>query len=546
MIKDKSISLSLRLVKDGFKIDDALRGNSSLNKVSLDNIELYVSQSPPNQPEWVKFIEKFAGKSLGGLFGQSCGAVLFLEIPQTASLQSRLMAVSFGSGHHSLDPKAIERNFGLRVALNSISTADLRSLDVASMDTTTFQRRIQSSRSAEFKGFGVNVERDLLRLAAGVASDQTFAKSLAGRDSLLINAKINPDDLVKKCSEALAVYQSKKYQKDYAWVDYIIPETDKVEINSLDTEAFAALQDALSGRPSDMHLAVPEIINPEQAFEVSYFGAGLRQGKKRRYVGVDIGDYVAEIAAGRPSEIVDMDAVKGSHEIKFLDQGGGSITRRLRIYDCFSFELIKNGSVYVLFGGEWFKIQRNFYDDVERSFCAVLSASSFHPATDKKNERELILDLDGRMDYLNLDQVKLAPSGAPGANIEPCDFLCRSKRFIHLKDGHSSGPLSHLWNQGLVSAESFVRDPKFRRDLRDEVKSRQLKYRKSGFEMVLPDGRTRVDPGKYKVIFGVIRSRNQRTKILTIPFFSKVSLRPVVDRILLMGFKVEVHLIEKI
>src|SRR4051812_41803741 len=74
-----------------------------------------------------------------------------------------------------------------------------------------------------------------------------------------------------------------------------------------------------------------------------------------------------------------------------------------------------------------------------------------------------------------LDQVKLAPAGMGGANLEPCDFLSTDKQFIHLKDGHGSVPISHLWNQGVVSAEAFVLDEKFRKDMRSEVQSRQKK-----------------------------------------------------------------------
>jgi hypothetical protein len=43
-----------------------------------------------------------------------------------------------------------------------------------------------------------------------------------------------------------------------------------------------------------------------------------------------------------------------------------------------------------------------------------------------------------------------------------------------------------------------------------------------------------------------MRSRNKRSATLGLPFFSKMSLRAIAERIELMGYKVEVHLIEKI
>ncbi len=140
--------------------------------------------------------------------------------------------------------------------------------------------------------------------------------------------------------------------------------------------------------------------------------------------------------------------------------------------------------------------------------------------------------------------MKASPAGAAGANLEPCDFLSRNKEFIHLKDGHGSAPISHLWSQGVVAAESFVRDETFRKAVRVNAIKRQKEASKTGFELLLPDGRSKpvVD---YKVIYGIMRHPYKASKKLGLPFFSKVSLRAAANRIALMGYAIEVHLIEK-
>lgn len=131
------------------------------------------------------------------------------------------------------------------------------------------------------------------------------------------------------------------------------------------------------------------------------------------------------------------------------------------------------------------------------------------------------------------------------ATFEPCDFLSLTKQLIHLKDGHSSAPLSHLWNQGLVSAEAFVSDEVFRKGFRRETKKRETKFGKQGFHDLLPDGRSKPVPGDYTVVFGVMRHRYAASGELGLPFFSKVALRAAADRISRMGFPVELHLIDK-
>jgi uncharacterized protein (TIGR04141 family) len=182
---------------------------------------------------------------------------------------------------------------------------------------------------------------------------------------------------------------------------------------------------------------------------------------------------------------------------------------------------------------------------VEDRFSALVSQHPFVASTTQTNERNFIAELDSRAHLLNLDQVKLSPSGAAKANLEPCDFLSTHKQFIHLKDGHSSAPISHLWNQGVVAAEAFVRDEKFRVDLRKAVKKRQRHAKKKGFEALVPDGRSKPTPADYTVVYGIMRQPYKKSGTLGLPFFSKVSLRAVADRIRLMGYGVEVHLIEK-
>ncbi|MFJ3376491.1 DUF6119 family protein [Pseudomonas sp. NPDC086112] len=545
--QQKSMSLSIRLLKNGKTHIEALREGHSLKSVPSENGVLFVDQSPEKTPGWYKFIGEFASAEFLSLKNQSCAAVLFLQIQSDSVPAScRTMVLTFGTGHHSLDLDACERGFGLRVALNCIARSSLRGVDVATLDATTFQKRIQASRKADLGGFGLDIERDLLRLAAGIPSDTTFARALTGRDALNISTVTSPSSVIGKCKKALELFQSLEYRRDYAWVDLISPVTDKNLVSDLDVLVYNELVELLDGRASDLHIALPDIIGPEDGYEIGYFGVGLKSGKKDVFLEVSIEDYIGQIQAGRPSELSSMDVIKHGHEIRVVINGEGDRRQKRKIYDCFVYEVVLNGNTYVLFGGDWYLIDGGFYHAVEAEFRRLVSLAPFVASTYSKNERDFIAELDADVNLLNLDQVKLSPLGATNSNLEPCDFLCRTKRFIHLKDGHSSAPISHLWNQGLVSAESFVRDDKFRRDLRAAAVQRQRATSKSNFHTLLPTGGTRPEAKDYKVVFGIMRHRYKSSGLLGLPFFSKVSLRAVAKRIELMGYPVEVHLIEKL
>lgn len=541
------MSLSVRLLRDLRTIDEAFRDDHDLKERPTESGRLFVGQSPELPPTWFDFVSGFATGPLPKLVNRSCAAVLFLEVAtDEMPTAKRTMALTFGTGHHSLDPDAFERSFGLKVVLNAVARSNLRSLDIATLDATTFLKRIQASRDADLQGFGIDVDRDLLRLAAGSPRDNSFARSLAGKDALTLHTKTSPADVIEKCKKALRLYRAADYKKDFGFIDFVSPVRQQDLLEELDAIAFAELKALAAGNASDLHIALPDILSPEDGIEIGYFGVGLKSGPKQTFTQIAIEDYVEQIQAGQIEDVADMAELRSSHEIRVIVDGEGDKKQKRKLYDCFVYEIEHGGNVYVLFGGDWFMVDKAFHSVVETGFLKLVAKKPFVASTATDSERAFIAELDGHKNLLNLDQVKLSPAGAPGANLEPCDFFSTLRQFIHLKDGHSSAPISHLWNQGVVSAESFVRDEKFRIDLRSAVKKRQKRFKKTGFDVILPDGRSKPIPTDYTVVFGIMRNRYKKSGTVSIPFFSKVSLRAVADRIQLMGFPVEVHLVERL
>lgn len=542
----KSITLSLRLLREERTVDSALREDHKLEEQESEVGRLFIGQSLALPPSWLSFVGEFSKRDLRPLVNQSCGAVLFLEVkPDGKNAKKRLLALTFGAGHHSLEPDAFERSFGLRVVLNTVARSNLRSVDIATLDATTFQKRIQASRDADLQGFGIDIDRDLMRLAAGSPKDTSFARSLAGKDALTLHTRISPTDIVEKCKTALKWYEAIDYKKDFGFIDYVSPVRERDLIKDLDKIAFSELAELVKGKKSDLHISLPDIISPEKSTEIGYFGIGLKPGQKQVFNQLAIEDYVTQLQAGKFDEIADMAALCASHEVRVIVDGEGDKKQKRKLYDCFVLEVEHAGNIYVLFGGDWFAVDKAFHKSVEFDFQKLVSNAPFVASTKCKNEKDFIEELNADKNLLSLDLTKLSPAGAPGANLEPSDFLSKRKQFIHLKDGHSSAPISHLWNQGVVSAEAFTLDEKFRIDLRKQTQKRQKKFKKSGFDTLLPDGRSKPVPSDYCIVYGIMRDRYKKSGLISIPFFSKVSLRAVAERIKLMGYTVEVHLVER-
>jgi uncharacterized protein (TIGR04141 family) len=111
--------------------------------------------------------------------------------------------------------------------------------------------------------------------------------------------------------------------------------------------------------------------------------------------------------------------------------------------------------------------------------------------------------------------------------IESCDLFTRDHQFIHVKRYSGSNALSHLFNQGVVSGELFLSDRSFR----------------LGFNELLPPSHQRPDPARavipseFEIAYGIITPRG---RALSLPFFSKLSLRNASRLLLQFGYRVTV------
>lgn len=542
MAKPPTVSLALRLLRKGITADTALKEDHELEPIESSEGTLLIGQGVANPPTWTTLLAHYSPEVRARLRTQSCSAVLLVEVGSGKS--KRLFTLCFGQGHHAVEDDAIQRGFGLRVVLNSVSRSQLRTLDSASLDTTVMQRRVQASRDTDLSAFDLDANRNLLRLASGTPKMDDFAKALAGKDALHLRAAFDPAKLSELCEKALKLYHATDYKKDFAFIDHVQPVGDRALTDRLDALAFKDLKAMVDGNVSDLHLAIPDILTPEANLEIGYFGTGLPPGSKTAYGELAIEDYVTELRKGDFTQIADMSELKGSHEIRVITDGEGDRVHKRKLYTCFVHEVTVRNDIFVLFDGQWFLISRDYHAEIEDAYKGLLKPA-FRASTTAKNEREFIAELETEHHLLSMDQTKVSPKGAAGANLEPCDFLSRGKQLIHLKDGHASAPLSHLWNQGLMSAEAFVSDDVFRKGFRAATKKREKKFSKNGFTKLLPDGRSKPNPSDFPVVFGVMRHPYVASGTLGLPFFSKVALRAVSERIARMGFPVELHLIEK-
>ena len=209
-----------------------------------------------------------------------------------------------------------------------------------------------------------------------------------------------------------------------------------------------------------------------------------------------------------------------------VDENGNKI-KSWNLYKCIYLDIEYNGEQYFLNEGKWYLLSQNFvkqindfYNSTEISSLNIIDDSYQFEETFNKKIVESNPD-----SYFLMDR-KLISIG--GSRIEFCDVYSYEKKLIHVKIYKGSSVLSHLFAQGLVSAEAL-----FDKDFRREVK------RISSDQISLPIEDS-ITASEYEIVY-VIAMKDANPKTLPeLPFFSKVAFRNVVKRLKRYGFHVSI------
>lgn len=521
MSEDLTQKLSIRLIKDGISPETVLRTGELKDFGSIPGAKISFGNSGGNAPKWASFL-KLPSAVQAKLLNQSAYAVIFLQI------EHRWFVASFGGGFQRLDPSTIEQDFGLRVVVNIVDHNKLRSTDLRTPNDNTTTTRTQVSRQSSQEVFEIDHERDLIRGIEGTPSNKGFATRVVGSDALTIWRKAKITDLPTICRESLELYSKKTYQNHFSWIDHIRHERDASVITQLDALLLDGLNQAIAGSyPDSLHLAWPIIYDPTNSPCVHY--AGFRS--MRTFSDLDIRNYIDELRE-RNILTINSDILK-NHTVIQTDDDGKRTGEQYRLHECCVYEVEHADERYVLSSGRWYKVARAFAVEVADFFKKAPKNTSLPPAQGGENETLYNMRLKKeKTNWVCFDTHEILPSHAT-TNIEPCDFWDpTSACFIHVKNEAASSKLSHLFNQGSVSARVFKTDDGFRQRLKD--KARELAG--DALADTLPS-ESSIDPAKYTILFAVMRETASKETHPMLPFFSLVTFRQAAKQIEALGFK---------
>lgn len=492
---------------------------------------LTLIQGPPKEPDWGTFLRGgFDDLELPKY--RTVGAVLIVQVRK--SRKSHTFAFPFGTGRYLLRESSIERNYGLKVALNSIFQGEgeldpsrIRAVDSKTLSETVLHTRQQASRSATFEVFEIDSMRDILNGITGRPVDQDlWGDRIDGRDSLGIGRQFGFDDLPQLCTEILSLGSREDYKKGFGWIDNISLVRDEDVLDNLEQELLSKLRER---QISQLDLAPPEVIDWSA---VSTFR--FSSERKTRHPEIRLFDYLSLLSKKQALQALDIDRLKRD-QIEAIN-AEGAVAHRWSVWRCLTGHLSKAREVYILDNGGFYGVESSYLEQLN-SFIAGLPQLSYTLPQARQGDSEpdyLQATAELADDLLLMDQRFVRVTGV-ASPIELCDLLTDARQFVHVKRQKGSANLSHLFAQGVVAADLMLMHPGFRdravEVIREVAETRQLEAdRFISFDV------SSLRSADHEVAFAIIARWPNDATFAALPFFSKVNLRKAAQELRRMGF----------
>ncbi|WP_114192097.1 TIGR04141 family sporadically distributed protein [Edaphovirga cremea] len=517
-IKIRKEKLSIYLARNVNRKDEELIKIENAKKgieIYIDESEssfLYAKNSFKKTPSWTKMFTLTEGVE-SEYFGESSnvGAVFIMRVFGSAFI------LSFGTGFHLIKDDEIERDFGLRVTLNSVDPDKLRSLDKASYDHNPLNSRTQSTRDVDVFNLHLDSESEMLYAVTGASLVKEFGNQVTGRDALTIAVETTLNEIPGILHEAIFRYRMKLPDK-FSWVDNINRVRDLDEIEILDLE----LDDYLSSNNySNFWLGEPEIVDWEDQIGYSFD----MYPRTPRHVILTLDDYVQHIN-NEPMCVTNL-----KNDVVHINNSEFSSIKSWSVYRCLYAEIDFGNDHYILRNGVWYKINQDFLTEVD-SYLVDLENYGFKFPVYEYEREEFYNEYvcKNNTDFSLMDKKNIKIGGAYD-KLEHCDLIRNGSDFIHVKYYRSSSTLSHLFFQGMVGAEAFIKDKSYREKLNPKLpKSIRLK-----------DAGLRPNPKKYTIVYAIATVKNIPEEL---PFFSKVTLKNTLKTLKALDYNVAIAKID--
>ncbi len=525
------VNLTVFLMKDYVEdIVDCLKSPDQLSSSSIKSQfdiqgKIFYCDSNKRPPRWKQYLDEYSTERIELSDNASNKAVMVVKV------KTRIMAIVFGYGRSFLKEECIERNFGFKVALNTIDPNKMRSVNAATIEDMVVNTQRQASYSTSQDEFGLNVTNDIMKGITGEPYDSQYGNHISGKDSLVVSVFMDCSELKDKLELYIDAFFAERYKEiGFDWVDNVAEVRDSVLSDTLDFELTSAIE---QHKTDHLHIAPPETTDWDHVVGFCYSGINKQLDNPDSYtLNLDPEEYIDKIQPGiNIYQKIKRDKLYGLNP-------DGSYFVISSIYNSLVFQTSYEGKNYILCSGTWYQVEASFYDQVNNYVSTMVKISDIHlpecAAGEAEGEYNKRIAAENS-DYCLLDQKMIAVAGG-SKKIESCDLFTKDKKFIHVKNKGKSAQLSHLFAQGRVSAECFASDEEFRKQVSAITTSE--------FGTPVFDYTQKPRSNEFEVIYAIIDNKDSDLAN-KLPFFSKVNLMLTAQELDRMHYRYSVCLVKK-
>ncbi|MDQ1295705.1 MAG: hypothetical protein QG608_3592 [Actinomycetota bacterium] len=407
---------------------------------------------------------------------EDAGGLYFVEHDE------HVYVFGFGTGHRWLADAVKDQRFGLGFAIRCLDPDQIHGLVRRSPGS---RGRIDSTMvpgGAGIHHLGVDRHAEIVRQITGLAPNLPLTNGTArgraaggirieGGCGLRLRLGTSPQDLAANLRTITEVCRRPSPCPELAFVENIRPVTAGALIETLEER----LDLALGPQPDGTVRLAPAIC--ERALEdLPRAGAfRLRIGRANARIENDL-DLEVFLRRTRLQPAGERVAALRSGTVEPLCDGTGPLS--LGSHPALSWieaVTVLDGRRYFLVEGHWYEFAIDYHEQVRAEVERILAAGAHDldlPAWQPDmHEKDYNLHVAAvRPGYVCLDRKGVTTRLHRTHGVEICDLLGPDGELIHVKKAWGSAPLSHLFAQGMVSAQTLLHDSGARETFRKLVR----------------------------------------------------------------------------
>lgn len=434
-----------------------------------DNYFLYKNGHSGNKPSWViEFDEKIWNEEIKNKFSNTAAEGLSVIKQISYNSKKYLFAINFGQGRYNIIKDKIEDTFGIYTAIALIKNgATIRRAGIRNISSNPKNTEVQNAQEIPIDTFNAELEdNDIIRHLNAVADSETISTVIGKYGALNIRMRFKESEI--PCWNFL----------DGRLIDLINLYENIQNNNNVINEFFKGLQPLSSQKQIELNEKLKKNINKEDSKfflyepEIDYDTTLISHIRYKLHL--DKNNYEYDTLSLeyylRLKNITDLDFSKD--KIILINEDGKKY-KEWSILKCLYGEMKIDNQVYILSNAMWYRVPQDKYDRINKNISEIIDDLQIDKSVKQNTTNEILKEKKEHKTHIRKEQIfnielckqisgELFDKNSKqiiidGDKMEVCDIFDPSKKeFIHSKIGTKAATLSHLFNQGYVSARAYA------------------------------------------------------------------------------------------